>query len=404
MTAVVRLVVAVLVLAAGVVPVRAAAEPQRPTTTIAIVGDRGVNPLHEEFRTPDGRDPRYPSGMPRPVRVPLPQAATFADAMAELEAGPLGSPVPGTLYAVAGTRLLIYATPGERGVLGADRRHGTGAASAAAGRDTGTSPDSLVVFVPGTGDAAYGWLAEQSWVDVASTSVYTIPTTGQCAGAEPVRALHRNGGTLLASAGNLYDYYEPLSTPNGLPEVLQVGGTDDSGRTWLPGHLEEEEPLFAAGNTVRPYEVGARYSFPAADGNSVDGTQPFGGTSGATPTVAGYAAELVAEAREVLRSRGSRTGGVLARRGAGARLPARGPLADGDLTRDELVGLLHHAATPAESGPHRYLLEGFGAWDSRSLVLARDVLRGRQPLPDRSADAEQHERVEQLRAVQASRC
>ena len=405
MRTVVRLLVLALVVAAGTVPARGAAV-SRPVTTIAIVGDRGFNPLHVEFRTRDGRDPAYPQGMPRPVRVPLPRAETFDDAMAELAAGPLGDPVPGTLYAVSGTRLLVYATPGEEGVLGAgdDRLHGTAAASSAAGRATGTSPDSLIVFVPGTGAAAYGWLAEQSWIDVASTSVYTIPTTAQCAGAAEARALHSNGGLLFSSAGNLSDYYEPLSTPNGLPEVVQVGGTDDAGRTWLPGHLEEESPFLAAGNVVRPYEVGARYSFPAADGNSLDGSQPFGGTSGATPTVAGYAAELVAEARKLLRDRGSRSGDVLSRRGTGVRPPVRGPLTDGAFTRDELLDLLHRSATPAEVGPHRYLLEGFGAWDDRSHALALDVLRGRQELPDRSADAEQHTRVEEARALQASRC
>lgn len=375
----------------------------RPVTTIAVVGDASVNVLHEEFRTADGRDPRYPAGMPEPVRIPLPRTQDSAAAMAELQAGPLGRPRPGTLYAVAGTRLLVYATPGVDGLL-EDRAHGTGTASSAAGRRTGTSPDSLVVVVPGTGDASYDWLAGQRWIDVASTSVYAVRTTEQCAGAAGARALHADGGLLLSSSGNTADAFEPLSIPNGLPEVFQVGGVDRTGRTWLPPRPEEQQPLFAAGNVVRPYETGARFSFPAASPDGRTGTQPFGGTSGATPTVAGYAAELVADARRLLRDRGPRSGAALATRRAGAALPARGPLADGTFTRDELVTLLQDTATPAETAPGRYLVEGFGATDDRSHRLALSVLRGQATAPDRTADRPAHDRAEGLRAQHTTRC
>lgn len=382
-----------------------AASQEPPVTTVAIVGDSAINPLHVEFRTRNGRDPVYPAGMPTPVRVPLPAADSFDEAMAELAQGPLGAPVSGTLYALAGTRLLIYATPDESPLgTGEDRHHGTATAASAAGSRTGTTPDSLIVFVPGTSAAAYGWLAEQSWIDVASTSVYTIPTTGQCAGAAEARTLHRNGGLLFSSAGNVTDQYEAVSTPNGLPEVYQVGGVDSSGRTWLPPHPEEQSPFLIAGNVIRPYETGARYSFPSASGNSFDATIAFGGTSGASPTVAGYAAELVAEARRLLGHRGPRGQEALADRGKGAAPPKAGPLADGTFTRDELVDLLHRSAVPAETGPQRYLLEGFGATDARSHGLALAVLRGKQPPPTLPEDQQLHDTAEQARTVQADRC
>lgn len=373
---------------AGAAPPRV---PARPVTTIAIVGDAAINPLHVEFRTRDGRDPAYPAGMPKPVRVTLPKGS-FADAMATLAAGPLGNPKAGTLYAVAGTRLLVYATPGSGSLVapGDGRLHGTGTAASAAGSRTGTSPDSLVVFVPRTTAAAYGWLAAQRWVDVASTSVYSIPTTEQCQGAAEARAMHQRGGLLFSSSGNTYDYVEPFSVPNGLPEVFQVGGVDAAGRTWLPPHPGEESPFFAAGSVVRPYETGARYSFRAASGDSRDGTQPFGGTSGATPTVAGYAAELIAEARRLLRSPGGRR---------------RGPLADGRFTRDELVALLHATATPFEApGTHRYALEGYGATGATSHALALKVLRGQATAPARAAEDAEHARAESLRAAHTARC
>ena len=372
-------------------------------TTIAIIGDAGINPLHEEFQTADGRQPVFPAGMPRPVLVSLPQTSDPQAALAQLQAGPLGNPEPGTLYAVAGTRLLLYATPGT-GRLLEDRAHGTGTASSAAGRTIGSSPQSLIVIVPGTQDASYDWLARQQWIDVASTSVYAIRTTEQCAGAAGARTLHANGGLLFSSSGNAYDYYEPFSVPNGLPEVYQVGGVDRAGRTWLPPRPEENEPLFAVGNVVRPYETGARYSFPAASPDGRTGTQPFGGTSGATPTVAGYATELIREARRVLRDRAPRSRAALATRRSGAALPTRGPLADGIFTRDELVSLLHNTATPAETTPGRYLLEGFGATDSRSHRLALSVLRGQAAAPDRTADREFHSQAEQLRQRHTDRC
>ncbi len=394
-----------LVLVAGSVGASAGAEPapKRPVTTIAIVGDAGVNPLHDEFRTVDGRDPAYPPGMPKPVRIALPRTPDAEAALAELREGPLGDPKPGTLYAVAGTRLLIYAPPGEPGVL-EDRAHGTGTASSAGGRTIGSSPESLIVVVPGTRDSSYDWLARQRWIDVASTSVYAIRTTEQCAGAAGARALHADGGLLFSSSGNAYDYYEALSIPNGLPEVYQVGGVDRTGRTWLLPRPEENEPLFALGNVVRPYETGARYSFPAASPDGRTGTQPFGGTSGATPTVAGYAAELVAEARRLLKATGPRTATALAVRRPGTALPRRGPLADGDFTRDELVALLHNSAMPAETAPRRYLLEGFGATDKRSHQLALAVLRGQTASPDRDADREVHVQAERLREQLTSRC
>lgn len=130
----------------------------------------------------------------------------------------------------------------------------------------------------------------------------------------------------------------------------------------------------------------------------------FGGTSGATPTVAGYAARLVVEARTLLRHEGPRRGDELARLGAGARPPARGPLADGAFTRDELVDILHRTAVPAETGDLRYALEGFDATDDRSHAAAVGVLRGRSPLPERAQDQALHEQAESARAAQSSRC
>lgn len=402
------LAAAALLFAAGA-PAMSSSAPvaTRPITTVAIVGDLSINPLHREFRTAGGREPLYPRGMPAPIVVPRPQSGDFDEAMAELAEGPLGKPVPGRLYAIGGTRLLIYAGTGSIDLLapGDNRDHGTATASAAAGLSIGTSPDSLIVHVPENDADGFEWLTRQHWIDVASTSVYSLRPLEPCEPAEEARALHRDGGLLFSSSGNTTDGYEMFSIPNGLPEVFQVGGTDRSGRTWLPGHLDEPAPTFAFGTVIRPYEVGARFSFPAADGDSLTASQPFGGTSGATPTVAGYALELIAEARRILQDSGPRTETALARGNPGRARPPGGPLSDGDLTRDELVDVLHHTATPFEAAsPARYAVEGYGAFDARSLELAVAVVRGARPMPARPDEDAAHSTAEELRRAQAGRC
>lgn len=376
-----------------------------PQAVAAIVGDDGINVLHAEFRTADGSTPRYPAGLPTPVMLDLPTSGGFEERLSELQAGPLGQRGEGVLYGIRGTRLLVYVPLGADDPL-ADRAHGTAVTASLAGRRTGTSPDALVVFVAGNSRASYEWLADQSWVDLASTSVYLLLGFDPCAGASAVRRMHADGGLLFSSSGNTTDTTEATASPNGLPETYQVGGVDRHGRTWLPPRPEEPEPFFAIANVVRPYETGARFSFPSASGDSLDGEQPFGGTSGASPTVAGYALELVREARRLLGHTGGRTAEAYAvRPPGGPRPPPRGPLADGRFTRDELVELLHVTATPAEpASPVRYALEGFGATTDTSHRLALAVLRGQQQAPDRAAEQQSHDQVEEQRARLMSRC
>ncbi len=364
-----------------------------PPAVVAVIGESpGVNVLHDDFRTPDGRDPVYPSGMPRPVFVSLPARGSFADRMAALQAGPLGHPQSGTLYAVHGTRLLLYATPSVTDLVGGDRLHATGVLSAAIGRRFGTAPTSLAVFIPYGVPASYAWLHDQSWIDVASTSSYTVSTvnsndavdTPLCLGARPVREWVARGHTFFASAGNTTDEAEPLTSPNGLAEVYQVGGVDGSGHTWLPGHLEESDPFYAAGTVVRPYQTGELYSFPAAAPDALTGSVHFGGTSGATPRTAGRAAALISAARAVI-SRGR---------------PAQGPLSDGELSSTELVSLLHAVAVPVlPDSPVGYATEGYGALTAGSQDLALRVLAGTAPMPNRSLDDAANTAAQQLRAA-----
>lgn len=394
-----------------------------PTTpvVVAITDEQGgVNVLHRDFRTRDGRTPRYPAGMPRPVMISLPRNGDFSSQHAAVQAGPLGHMKPGVLYGVAGTRLLLVnaGTDTYDGVQ-TDALHATGVADSVTGTKYGTDPSALVVVVLSNLDGAnldgvYPWLAQNAyWVDLASTSVYTLSTkkgapgdttaTRQCGGAAEVRAFTAAGHLLFSSSGNTTDQAEPLVAPNGLPDTYLVGGVDASGNTWRPVHPEESDPYYAAGNVGRPYETGERFSYPAAAPDSATGTTHFGGTSGATPRTAGWAARLVAHARADLHSTKGSTAGALA---VGPHKSRRGPLADGRFTKDELVTLLHAVAVQHSGLPEgvAYAAEGYGALDASSIRKAEAILDGTAALPSRPRDDQADAAAHQARTALFARC
>lgn len=399
--------------AATALSVTGHANAARPTplqpVVVAIAGESGgINVLHQDFRTSDGRNPTYPAGMPRPVMIALPRSADFAQAHAQLAAGALGHLRPGVLYAVSGTRLLLLdAGTTPYNAAASDALHGTGVVDSVVGTRYGTDPDALgLVVLSNQADTVYPWLADQSWVDLATTSDYVIRTTSgptQCNDAAPVRHYTAAGHLLFSSAGNTTDQPEPLIAPNGMPETYLVGGVDAAGNTWHPGHLEESDPSWAAGNVVRPYETGELYSYPAAAPDSFAGTAHFGGTSGATPRTAGWAASLVAYARQALGSASAPAAGTLA---SGPRHPTRGPLADGRLTNSELRQLLHAVATQHSGLPPglAYALEGYGALNANSIKLAKQVLDGTAQEPARGSDDQADALARQARSALFSRC
>jgi hypothetical protein len=149
---------------------------------------------------------------------------------------------------------------------------------------------------------------------------------------------------------------------------------------------------------TRPYETGDRFVFESADADSLDGSMGFGGTSGATPSTTGRAAELITFARELLRSKTGFKDGALANIGPGGITPKQGPLKDGKLTREELIDVMHHSATPAEPpSPARYLVEGYGAFQQGAVDLAKKILAGQTAEPERPEEDQMHEAVESAR-------
>jgi len=380
-----------------------------PPVVVAVVGEvGGINVLHQDFRTPNGKTPVYPRDMPRPVMISLPRAGSFGPDRAALERGALGHLTPGVLYGIAGTRLLVVnagATPYD--AVQTDAVHATGVADAVTGTRYGTAPDALVVvaFTNGGEADVYSWLARASWVDIASTSDYQLSTTSdptQCRGAADIRAFTTAGHQLFSSAGNTTDQPEPLIAPNGLPETYIVGGVNSAGQTWTPGQTSETDPFYEFGNVVRPYETGELYSFPAAGPDTVSGVQHFGGTSGATPRTAGWAARLIARARALVHQTG-RVSGALA---AGPRRLARGPLNDGRLTRAELVTLMHDVAVPHSGLPDgpAYALEGYGSLDAAAIEHAESILAGTATEPTRSDDDKADTAAHLARTAVFTRC
>lgn len=285
------------------------------------------------------------------------------------------------------------------------RRHGTGVVGAAIGSVHGTAPDAWVVFVPRNDPSGYAWVAEQPWIDVATVSAHSLETSPEhgvlpCRAAPHVRAFTRDR-VFFASSGNVE--HSSLYMMNGMPEFHLVGSVDDSGSSLMrprpPASTDDEELFFAlARYGTRTYETGDRFEFPAAGSDSTHGTEPFGGTSGATPSTAGRAADVITAARTILGDTGNRPRAVLALRGPDVVAPPSGPLADGDLTAAELTDLLHAVAVPQLETPGRYLVEGYGALGDEAEQRAIQVLRGAEAMPDRSSDDADHARSEQARA------
>lgn len=392
-----------VVAAAACMPVAAggAAAPRRgaaPSSVIALTEIGGLNVLHEDFRTKDGQDVTLPPGAPKPVRVELPKTGTFEERVAQARKGPLGRIKKETLYYIAGTRLFIYLPPGrEEWDLFTDGDHATGTSSAAVGNKWGTNPNALLIYMPAS-EQGWRWLSEQQrWIDTISVSYYSVFSTAQnrCAANPLIRKISAGGRIVFVAAGNM-EQAGIISSPSGSPDAYQVGGVDSDGKPFTPA---TGEGIFSGGFPTRPYETGDRMDFPAAAADSLTQPQPFGGTSGATPSTAGRATLLIEHARKLLRStHNGVVGGKLAVAGSRAIIPRRGPLADGDLTAAELTKVLHNVAVPFfPQNPLRYYLEGYGHLNEDIIDRAKRVLSGLEKLEPRPEEDTQHAQWEDVR-------
>jgi hypothetical protein len=370
------------------------AQPAEPLATppavLAVVGERGLNVLHEEFRR--GRsDP--PPRVPRPRPVELPLRGSFEARLDAARTGVLGRVPANELLHVAGTKILIYWPRPAGGTRTFDllgrRTHGTGVASAAVGARSGSDPDAWLLWVPHSDVTAWEWVARQNWIDVVSTSYATYDAGGTvgpgdvprpadrfCPERTSLQALNRNGRAVVAAAGNT-DHTGAVLSPSGLPEVHRVGGVDDQGAAALPS-------ASSPAGTTRPYDTGDLFFNRSADPDGLSDLVPFVGTSGSAPRTAGRLTRLIGTAARMVGDTRTRPRpGALVSRPPGGRALSRGPLADGTLTGQELLRVMRHVAVPAAPGPGSYLAEGYGSTSGATDRLAERVLAGEADEPAR---------------------
>lgn len=361
-----RAVGATLVALAAVCPsAEAPAAPPRGAPVVVAVIDDGVNPYHDDFaaRTREHPSTRLP-GFPRTVpALSLTLDADFGSARRR-DAATWRRLREGTLYWVPGTKISglvripdtavqratninVSTEAGSEDLPVVDNStHGTRVASVAVGAVHGACRRCELVVVD-TQDFAAGlrWVARQPWIDVVVNSWSSLgssPAGGTVAGV-PVggdidlasREAAAAGKLVVFAAGNGVTGLGPyaralpdrsttlLSPATGPPWVVTVGAASPVNQQSSTWH-----------NT--PVDVVSYgQDWPAASAVSTREEATFFGTSCAAPIAGGTVAEALRRLRELYP--GHKRGPVLWELAPAVRRPARGPLADGRLTRSELV-------------------------------------------------------------------
>lgn len=280
---------------------------------------------------------------------------------------------------------LTFSTTGKiRGTAGS---HGTGTTSVSVGNLFGTCPECLLVIIQygsvATGEAAINWAMSQPWIDAISNSYgfSLVERDRLYSGSDEAaqRAASERGQTILFSAGN--GMTNTFTIPNGTlfssqegPDwMVTVGAVTPSSGASYTGH---GKPADISG-------VGSQYpSAYTATTVSGKGNTGFGGTSNATPTVAGtYGRALYLARGDLAGPSRVQEGGVIATGDPYACGEARPDceLGDGVLTAAELRTRLFHGAvhTPAGMnigglspdtppiGEDEFLNEGHGTYFAR---------------------------------------
>lgn len=403
---------------------------KEPFVVIALI-DSGVNPYHHDFRAPEFKHhpSKYIQGYPKSsksVKLSLGTADKKGyQAARKSDDKKWQSLTRNKLYWFPGTRFVGALSTAEGGtstdqpverVILDENGHGTGTASVAAGRKFGSNPNALIVAVEGLGEASLEWATSQKWIDIVSNS-WGNRANLPLGDPEMTRTAAKRGQSIVFSAGN------GATNTNSSTAFPEDGPVEDPCKCKTPdSDISMTDPwsgpswqlTVGAASPINgqahwwhsvPVDVSSFGSkWRAAGAWSVrldkeDETRDFGGTSCAAPTTAGVLSDIIERARTLFRDRvgGQRAKGVVAKASRGVRLPAKGPLKDGALTRLEAEELVQKTAFPVEAdaekltwdyavrptGPNYYMYQGYGVVDRKAKALAMDVLLGKKPMPQR---------------------
>ena len=446
-------------------------DPPRSIPAMAVVAivDSGINPYSVEFRDHSKYAYKHPStyipGFPKNAPALRLHLNLPYDKALKADAAVWASVSPKQLYWIPGTRIIgaislgaggtlcptpvkappaSAATPGsctEHRILD-DVGHGTMTASRVGSEHHSLDPEARIVEVEGLGAASLNWVTAQPWIDVSSNSWLSLlpqplgktgldqTTAAFAAAAKRLLTVAASGNGAAFAEGAAPTPTYALST--AAPGVLLVGGHDN-------GHV-------TAWSGAPPHVVADAYGGWTAISNSTTAVRPDPiacCTSAAAPYVAGAAAEVIQEAREILGATGTGVrGGIVAKGKKG--LVKSGPLADGVLTLSELRTLLMRTADPrpkagkddglihwmgeprapdytefgvganpfcalcttlplqwnqVPAAVDQYAQIGYGAIDEDTVAHAVDVLSGEKPMPTRTTEDSDYAIDQQARAA-----
>ena len=323
-------------------------------------------------------------------------------------------------YWLPGTKVIGAVDFGTSKILGTPGDHGQGTTSSSVGNLHGTCPECLLLFVnlQGAGPAqmedAINWVMSQPWIDVITNSYgLSLAVRDRLysgSNVELQRKATERGQTIFFSAGNGQDgsFVVPnttsFSSQEGPDWIVTVGaispGEDNyyyrDENAGLPFEPVDQTAYHASySGHGKPSDIaGIGGNYPSAyTSTTVGGTgsSGFGGTSNATPQVAGtYARALYLARRDLGGTSRIQRNGVIA---TGVdydcgKARRNCELGDGKLTADELrerlfFGAIHTPAgiSPAGAGElppvgeDEFLNEGHGSYFGRETGRVKDWLK-----------------------------
>lgn len=388
--------------------------PTGPTGADVVIAqfDTGTNPFHPCFRRPgwDASQAKIP-GFPADAQAL--HLSFEEDYQTSLDASEeaIKAVEKGVLYHIPETNLLFYGEPED---LVDTYPHGTQASSQVVCEEFGMAPDAWLVVVNWYRDTAtindnLAWAAHQDWIDLVHLNIQDFPFAFENERTRRIQGLIDAGQLVVIAAGNGVagagaNYPMEVSRYNGPPGSLIAGANDNNGYTVF--------------SNLNPHVVMSGCGTRAAEATGFGNTS-FSGTSSASPRITGYAAVLLQQARNAMEAEPGREGDALLQLAENATTPEQGPLNDGRLTVAELHEVIRKTANanphdseyngaqclpgvwwvpqPADSPVAVYPKMGYGQVSEHTLVDARAVIVGDQPLPERPVEDAFYEQSEGFR-------